>query len=225
MSFFNKYLGKKINSGAMKATSTDSLSDAVATSAVAVGLLVSYIASVNIDGWIGLMVSLFILYSGIMTAKDSLSPLLGQAPALDFVKDVENTVLAHDEVVGIHDLIVHDYGPGRRIISLHAEVPSNSDILVIHDAIDIIELELRHKFSCDVTIHMDPIAVDDESTKNLCTLVKEKLKQIDENLSIHDFRMVEGKTHTNLIFDVTVPYKFRLSDAEVGALVRKAVHH
>lgn len=199
----------------------DSLTDAVATSAVVLGIAVSYFAKLHIDGWIGMLVALFILYTGWTTARDSLSPLLGQAPDAAFVRQIEETVLAHDEVSGVHDLIVHDYGPGRRIISLHAEMPCNADILTMHDAVDVIELELRHKFGCDVTIHMDPVAVDHGEIGALRERVEEMVRGIDPSISIHDFRMVNGVTHTNLIFDVTVPHRFRLSDAQVAQRVRE----
>lgn len=223
MAYFNRVLGRRIGSSAMMATSTDSLTDAVATTAVLVGMLIGHLSGRHIDGYIGILVALFILYSGFTTARDSLSPLLGQAPDIDFVKSVGQTVMAHKEVVGIHDLIVHDYGPGRRIISLHAEVPSNRDILETHDLIDRIEMQLRDEFQCDVTIHMDPIVVDDEEISILRTKVVDLVKEIDPALSIHDFRMVEGPTHTNLIFDVLAPYHFRLSDAELIEAVREGV--
>ena len=223
MCWFNRSLGSRLGSTAMKATAMDSLTDAVATSAVVLGIAVSYFAKLNIDGWIGMLVALFILYTGWTTARDSLSPLLGQAPDAAFVRQIEETVLAHDEVSGVHDLIVHDYGPGRRIISLHAEMPCNADILTMHDAVDVIELELRHKFGCDVTIHMDPVAVDHGEIGALRERVEEMVRGIDPSISIHDFRMVNGVTHTNLIFDVTVPHRFRLSDAQVAQRVREGV--
>lgn len=223
MCWFNRTLARRLGSTAMKATAMDSLTDAVATSAVVLGIMISYLAKVNIDGWIGMFVALFILYTGWTTARDSLSPLLGQAPDAAFVHQVEDTVLAHDEVSGVHDLIVHDYGPGRRIISLHAEMPCNADILTMHDAVDVIELELRHKFGCDVTIHMDPVAVDDGEIAALRNRVEEMVRGIDPAISIHDFRMVSGITHTNLIFDVSVPHRFRMSDAQVAQRVREGV--
>lgn len=223
MCWFNRLLAARINSAAMRAASMDSLTDAVATTAVLIGILISQMFRWNIDGWIGMLVALFILYTGFTTARDSLSPLLGQAPDAGLVKDIADTVQAHDEVVGIHDLIIHDYGPGRRIISLHAEVPCNVDILVMHDAIDLIELELRHKFNCDVTIHMDPIAVNDEETDAVRCKVVDMVKGISAELSIHDFRMVQGTTHTNLIFDVMVPHKFSMSDTQIAEAVREGV--
>ncbi len=223
MSRFNRAIGKRIQSSAMKATATDSLTDAVATAAVASGVAVNYFFGINLDGWIGVIVALFILYSGFSTARDSLSPLLGQAPAPEFVRAITDTVMAHEEVAGIHDLIIHDYGPGRCMVSLHAEVPSSADILAIHDAIDVIELELRHRFNCEVTIHMDPVETDNAVTNELRQRVEALVKRIDPVISIHDFRIVQGTTHTNLIFDVLLPHKFRMPDAQVGELIRQGV--
>lgn len=223
MAYFNRKLGRRIGSAAMMATSADSLTDAVATTAVLIGMIIGHLFGLQIDGYIGVLVALFILYSGFTTARDSLSPLLGQAPDKEFVHSIGETVLAHREVVGIHDLIVHDYGPGRCIISLHAEVPSNRDILEMHDLIDRIEMELREKFQCDVTIHMDPIVMDDEEIRILRGRVVELVKDIDPALTIHDFRMVVGPTHTNLIFDILTPYRFRLTDAELAEAVREGV--
>lgn len=223
MSYFNRTLGTRIESTAMKATAMDSLTDVVATSAVAVGVLISHFFHIQVDGWIGMLVALFILYSGFTTARDSLSPLLGQAPDAEFVRQIEETVLSHPEVIGLHDLIVHDYGPGRCMISLHAEVPSSMDVLVMHDAIDLIELELRSRFHCEATIHMDPIVTDDKVAAVLKEKVKQLAQKIDPEITIHDFRMVQGKTHTNLIFDVTVPHKFWLTDAQVANCIRSSV--
>ena len=223
MCYFNRTIARKIDSTAMKATAMDSLTDATATSAVAVGILLSHFFEWKIDGWIGILVAGFILYTGFQTAKDSLSPLLGQPPAPEFVQAIADTVMAHPEIVGIHDLIVHDYGPGRCMISLHAEVPSNADILAVHDIIDTIELQLREKFHCDATIHMDPIAVDDALTRDLREQVEQIVKAIDPALSIHDFRLVAGKTHTNLIFDLVVPFRFRLDDRTLMDLVKRKI--
>lgn len=223
MAYFNRTLGKKINSSAMRAACMDSVTDAVATAAVLAGIVAGHFLNVYLDPWLGMLVALFILYTGFTTARDSLSPLLGQAPDPAFVHDIEQTVLAHCEVVGLHDLIVHDYGPGRCIISLHAEVPANADMLEIHDVIDRIELELRGKFGCDTTIHMDPIALDDEETQALRRSVEELVREIDPAVSIHDFRMVRGATHTNLIFDVLVPHRFRMEDKELARRVRNGV--
>lgn len=224
MAYFNRNLSKRIASSAMHAASVDSLTDVIATSTVLIGILVGHFFHLYLDPWLGLLVALFILYSGFNTAKDCLSPLLGQAPDPAFVEDIQKTVMAHSEVVGIHDLIVHDYGPGRCIVSLHAEVPASVNILEIHDVIDQVELELRGKFGCDTTIHMDPIALDDEETQSLRHRVESLVKEIDASITIHDFRMVKGVTHTNLIFDVLVPHRFRCDEREMAKQIRDRVH-
>ena len=223
MSWFNRTLSRRINSAAMKAVSVDSLTDAVATTAVLVSTVAAHLTGLKLDGITGLLVAGFILYSGFNTAKDSLSPLLGEAPDSALVQEIEQTVLDHPPVVGVHDMIVHDYGPGRRIISLHAEVPSTGDILEMHDVIDHIELELQQKYNCVATIHMDPVAVDDPEVQAMKERVTALVQGIDPELGIHDFRMVKGPTHTNLIFDVTVPFRFRLPDPVVGQTIRDRV--
>lgn len=215
MFFYNRKLGKKLDSSAMLATGTDSLSDTLATTVVLISTLVAHFSGLAIDGWCGVAVGLFICYAGINAAKDTISPLLGQAPDKEFVEQVNNIVMAHEEVIGIHDLIVHNYGPGRVLISLHAEVPADGDILSLHDVIDTIEHELRDTLDCHAVIHMDPVQVGDKETERLKGIVKECLREIDASLTMHDFRIVTGPTHTNLIFDVVTPYDFSMSDNEL----------
>lgn len=215
MAFYNRKIGKKINSAAMMATATDSLSDTLATTVVLIATLVSHITGVAIDGYCGVLVGLFICYAGINAAKDTISPLLGQAPDPEFVQQINDIVMAHEGVIGIHDLIVHNYGPGRVIISLHAEVPADGDILTMHDMIDLIEHELRDSLNCNAVIHMDPISTNDEETNYLKETVSGYLAEIDTTLTMHDFRIVKGPTHTNVIFDVVTPYRFRMTDAEL----------
>ncbi len=223
MCIYNKNVGKKINSAALKATATDSLSDSIATFAVLVSTLISHFLNVNIDGYTGVLVALFILFAGYNAAKDTISPLLGQSPDPEFVKQVEEIVMSHDVAVGIHDLIVHDYGPGRRIISLHVEVPGNADIFEAHDEIDLIERTLQEKLNCQTTIHMDPVVTDDETVKEVKAVVACLVKNIDESVTIHDFRMVSGPTHTNLIFDVVVPFSIKMTDEEVKNEIARLV--
>lgn len=216
MALYNTVYGKKIDSSAMKATATDSLSDCIATTVVLLSMLLYWITGINLDGWSGLVVAIFILLAGVSSAKDTLSPLLGEAPDMEFVHDIEETVKAHAMVAGVHDMVIHNYGPGRIMVSLHAEVPGNLDIYKIHDEIDLIERELKSKYHCEVVIHMDPIAVDNKKVMGLRKEVEALVKQMDEVLSIHDFRMVEGPTHTNLIFDVVVPQGYPKTDEEVS---------
>lgn len=224
MSLYNRSVGKKINSSAMLATATDSLSDAVSTLVVLAAMGVQALFQVNIDGWAGLAVAIFIMFAGFNAARDTLSPLLGQAPERELVEEIEKIVMAHPEVVGIHDLIVHDYGPGRMHISLHAEVCGNQDIFVIHDAIDNAEMEVRERFGAVTTIHMDPIEADNTEVGAIRCAVAEKLREIDPVLSIHDFRMVPGVSHTNLIFDAVVPAGFAMEDGELAQRIRDLVH-
>lgn len=223
MAFYNNNVGKKINSSTLKATATDSLSDSIATFAVLVSTLISHFLNINIDGYTGVLVAGFILFAGYNAAKDTISPLLGQSPDPEFVKNVEDIVMSHDVAVGIHDLIVHDYGPGRQIISLHVEVPGNADIFEAHDEIDLIERTLKEKLSCEATIHMDPVVTDDEAVNELKAVVCTLVKDIDERVTIHDFRMVSGPTHTNLIFDVVVPFSIKMTDEQIKEKIGQLV--
>lgn len=215
MAAYNFRIGKKISSAAMRATGTDSLSDSVATGTVLLCLLVSYWFDLQLDAYCGLLVSGFIMFSGIRAAKETVDPLLGSAPDKELIDRITEIVYAQPCVSGIHDLIVHDYGPGRMMISLHAEVPADADILEMHDAIDQIEKELRDALLCDAVIHMDPIATDDEQVLAVREKVSSLVTCIDKSLTIHDFRMVVGPTHTNVIFDITVPFEVKKSDGEI----------
>lgn len=223
MAFYNKRIGRKINSTAMKATSMDSLSDSVATSVVLLSMIIMQFSGIIIDGWSGILVALFILYSGYNAAKDTLTPLLGQVPDADFVNRIEEIVMSHDEIIGIHDLVVHDYGPGRIMISLHGEVSGDGDIFILHDAIDRIEQELNEELRCESVIHMDPVAVRDEKVIRMHKEVEEKIKSIYPVVNIHDFRMVKGPTHTNIIFDAVVPFGFEISDDKVKTEIENAI--
>lgn len=223
MCYYNRTVGKRISSTAMRATAMDSLSDSAATSAVLIATLAGRFAGVLIDGWCGILVALFIIWSGLRSGRDTLDPLLGQPPSAEFVAGIRDIVMAHPGILGIHDLIVHDYGPGRRMISLHAEVPANENVLDIHDEIDNIETELKKKLGCETVIHMDPIVVDDGITEETRKKVAALVNRIDGQISIHDFRMVTGPTHTNLIFDAVVPFKFRLADEQVRSEICAAV--
>ena len=207
--FYNKKIAAKINSSAMAATATDSISDCLATAATLLSIILSAATGINLDGYCGVIVALFILFAGFKAAKDTVNPLLGQKPDPEFVKQIEETVLSHEEVVGIHDLVVHDYGPGRIMISLHAEVSDKENILKIHDVIDNIEKELQKKLECHAVIHMDPISTDDENTLKLKKEINEIVKKENPEFSIHDFRVVAGDTHTNIIFDLLIPYGIR----------------
>ena len=216
--WFNRSLSKRIDSAAMAATATDSLSDSVATTVVLLCSFIDHFFHLNIDGVAGILVALFILRAGWESAKDTLDPLLGQAPDPALVSAIQKDILSHPEIVGIHDMIVHDYGPGRTFMSLHAEVPSDCDIMAVHDTIDGVEQELREKYNILTVIHMDPIALDEATTKMRIKIAR-LVQEIDPDMTIHDFRMTDGPKRTNLIFDVVVPYHFKLSDSELRLLI------
>ncbi|MDE6724113.1 MAG: cation diffusion facilitator family transporter [Ruminiclostridium sp.] len=216
---FNKKLGEKINSVALRATATDSLSDVLSTTAVIAGMLVCYCFDVNIDGYIGLAVAVFIVFSGLRTAKESLSPLLGQMPDKETVKSIQKYVCGYDRIIGIHDLIIHNYGAGTSFVSFHAEVDSEMVLTEAHELIDKIEKDLREKFNCFVTIHIDPVDVNDRETTELCRKVKEIVEDIDKELSIHDFRVLKSAAKKSVIFDLNLPYNYKLSDIQVKNMV------
>lgn len=223
MSYFNRSLSRRIGSAAMAATATDSLSDAAATSAVLLSSLIGRFTGVNIDAWAGILVAIFILRAGWGAAKDTLNPLLGQSPDPELVRDIERTVLAHPQVVGIHDMIIHDYGPGRSMMSLHAEVPAGADIMAVHDEIDAIERELKAKYHIEASIHMDPIVTGDETISKARQMVLDLVREVDPAMTIHDFRMTSGPKHRNLIFDVVVPYSVKRSDDEVRQEIERKI--
>jgi len=214
MFLYNRAVAKKIDSAAMGATARDCLSDCVSTLVVLVSALLARFFGLQIDGWCGLLVALFILYAGISSVRDTISPLLGEPPTREFVAEIERLTLSDERVVGIHDLIVHDYGPGRRMISLHAEVPADGDILEMHDMIDNIERQLSAQLGCDAVIHMDPIAVNDVRVAALREKTAALAATLGDGVTIHDFRMVEGPSHTNLIFDLVLPAGAALSAGE-----------
>ena len=221
---YNRGIGRKINSPGMAATAMDSLSDSIATSVVLISMLLSRFAGVNADGWGGIAVACFIIFSGFKAAKETLSPLLGNPPDPQLVHDITNIVLSHSEVMNVHDLIVHDYGPGRLMVSLHAEVPGNGDIYALHDTIDTIEYELSSKLGCDAVIHMDPVSPDGTKTAHMRDELAEAAKSIDPRLSIHDFRIVDGPTHTNVIFDAVLPNDSKLTEEEAVAQLAALVN-
>lgn len=212
---YNRAVGKHIDSATVLACASDSLNDAMATGIVLLAMLASHFWGWQIDGWCGLLVSLFILKAGVGSAKDTVDELLGHAPAPELVQSIEQSVLAHPEISGVHDLIVHDYGAGRLMVSLHAEVSADGDLLALHDVVDNAERELCDRLGCIATIHMDPVRTNDAAVSEMYHRVKELVHAYDPALSMHDFRMVPGPTHTNLIFDVVAPHNYRLSDREL----------
>ncbi|MCI1209337.1 MAG: cation diffusion facilitator family transporter [Treponema sp.] len=224
MYFYNHSTAKKIASAAMDATAKDSLSDTISTFVVLASFAASYFTDFKFDGIAGLFVALFIIYSGYTAAKETIEPLLGSAPKKEFVNDIEKEVLQHKPIAGIHDLVVHDYGPGRRFISLHAEVPGDGNIFDLHDIIDNVEYTLSKKFGCEAVIHMDPIDLNNKELGNLKHLVLAEIKHINSDFTIHDFRMVPGRTHTNLIFDVVKPSTCTAPDETIKKEIIDRVH-
>lgn len=224
MFIYNRSIGKKIDSSTLKATATDSISDTVSTLAVLVSAILTVKFGILIDGWVGLAVAGFIMFAGISSAKETIDSLLGTPPDEEFCKSVEDIVLSHDGMIGIHDMIVHNYGPGRVFISLHAEVPSDGNFVDIHDTIDNIEHDIMRETGCLATIHMDPVDVRDELTNQMKAKVGEIISEIDEQITFHDFRMVSGPTHTNVIFDIVIPYNYKYSDEEIVSIIADKIH-
>lgn len=223
MAYYNMKTGKKINSAAMAATAADSLSDSIATSAVLFSALISKFTSVNLDGWCGILVAVFILYAGYSTAKDTLNPLLGQAPSEQFINSIENIVLSYDNVKGIHDLVVHDYGPGRIMISLHAEVPGDNDIYELHDMIDSIEREISSVLSCEAVIHMDPVDYDNPEIMEKKSLLEQYINDFDSVITIHDFRIIHTSENTKLLFDAVIPSEYKLTPEKTKSALEQIV--
>ncbi len=224
MAIYNRAVGIKIKSPTVRAVATDSLSDACATAAVLIAMLAYHFFGVNIDAWAGALVAIMILRAGYMAAKDTISPLLGNPPEPEFVQRIQDIVHEYPEVVGVHDLVVHDYGAGRVMISLHAEVPASGDIMLLHDVIDTIEHRLQDEMNCSAVIHMDPISTDDQQINDTKALVLERIHaELGDEISVHDFRMVPGPTHTNVIFDIVVPFGFSMNDAQAAHAVSEIV--
>lgn len=215
MYFFYVRVGKRISSQTIIAASVDSYSDIAITLVTLISLLISVYFKITIDGYVGVGVSIFVLYAGYTVAKDALSPLLGNEPDPTVVESLKELLTTDKNVLGVHDVIVHDYGPGRMIASAHVEVSSASNFMEIHDEVDLLEKSIGEKMHIPITIHMDPIDMDDSSTKEIRNSVTQIVKLLSDKLSIHDFRMVTGKTHTNLIFDIAVPFGYDLPDEEI----------
>ena len=212
----NLQASKKIGSVALRTTAMDSISDVITTSVVLIGSAVSHFTGLHIDGFMGILVGFFIIKAGYESARDTISPLLGEPPSREFIQEIKETALAHEEVLGVHDIIVHNYGPSRIIMSLHVEVPADKDIIEIHDIIDDIENELRQKYHCIAVIHMDPVVLDDEVICLLKGELQEIVKSLDKRLDIHDLRLVHhGGNERRISFDVSVPYGFKMKDEEI----------
>ena len=214
---YNRIYGRKINSASMKATATDSISDSIATTVVLICILITRYTGLNIDGYAGMAVSCFILLAGFKSIKETIDPLLGKQPDAEFVGRIRDIVMSYDEIIGVHDLVVHDYGPGRRMITLHGEVAEDGDFIGLHDAVDRCERELHDTLGCEAVIHMDPISVNDERVLSMKQAVREMIAEYDNTITIHDFRVVDGNTHINVIFDAVIPISSSKTPAQVKA--------
>lgn len=223
LGLFNRKLGKAINSAAMTAVFTDCVSDCGATAVTIISMLLSHYAGLNVDGILGIVVAIIILIAGINIVKDTINPLLGQPPEKELVDAIEKLIMSYDKVVGIHDLIIHNYGSAKTFGSVHVEVPANENVLVVHEIMDDIEVAVKKEFGIEIVAHTDPIETDNEVVnQNKNELIK-TIRDIDENLSIHDFRLVSGPNHTNLIFDVVLPYESKMTEKEITDVIKSKV--
>lgn len=223
MAFFNTVLGKKISSAAMKATATDSMSDCIATGVVLVSLFISSFSGYNIDGYAGAVVAIFVFLAGIDAANDTIQPLLGKPPEKEFVDAVAHCILEEDKILGLHDMIVHDYGPGRVFVTVHAEVPYDMDIMSAHDIVDLAENRVAQRLNCWITIHMDPVVTDDEMVNELKTVSQNVIDSIDPSISMHDFRVSRNPQRTNIIFDIVVPFGYPIPDEVLKKKIRDGI--
>ena len=224
MFFFNRKIGKIIDSSALIATAQDSLNDCVSTGAIFAAAIITRFVSLpfNLDAVMAIGVALFIMWAGVSSAKDTLDEILGKPPEEQLIADINDTILSFNEFHGIHDLIVHNYGPGRQFASVHVEVPQNADIVACHERIDICEKLICEKFGVNLVIHMDPIDTDDEAVAAAKQNMLAILKEIDQRLTLHDFRMTPAAdTRTNLIFDVVIPSGFKLTEKELNDIICK----
>lgn len=224
MFIYNRSVAKKINSPVMEAVAKDSLGDVVSTGVVVLSVVLGKFTSLPLDGIGGLIVAVFIFKGGIESCKDTINPLLGRPPEKEFVEQIEETVLSFKPILAIHDLIVHDYGPGRLMISLHAEIPGDQNIFALHEVIDHAEYELGRKFGCQATIHMDPIDIDNPRLAQLKEIAAEESQHMDCRFTIHDVRMVPGEKHTNLIFDLVRPHDCQMSENEIREKLAAAIN-
>ena len=220
---FNRKMGKKINSTALLATSQDSINDVISTVVVLIGIIITALTSFNIDGYLGILVSLFILKSGIDLVKETAKPLIGVAPTKEEIEEISNKILSYEGILGIHDLVFHSYGPNKKFITVHTEVDSSVNVMLSHDMIDNIERDFKRDLNIDLVIHMDPIDIKDENTNFYKHVVQEIISNYDESFSMHDFRIVSGPTHTNILFDLVIPVKYKLKPSQVKTEIKELI--
>lgn len=224
MMYFNTKTGKLIKSKTLIATAQDSRNDVISTSAVLISIIIALIFNINLDGYIGLLVAIFILISGFNLVKDTLNPILGQAPDPEVIKELSEIIESYEYVIGIHDLIVHDYGPGNTFASVHCEVDSKIDVILAHDQIDNIEHDVFNKTNIHLVIHYDPIVTDDGVTSEIREKLSQIVSKINSKMSVHDVRVVPGPTHTNIVFDVVVPHEVTYTEKELRQMITSEVH-
>lgn len=224
LSHFNRTLGKRIKSKALEATAADSRNDVVATSAVLAATLISRFTSLNLDGYMGVLVAMFIIISGIGLVKETVSPLLGQAPSKEMYEMIEKKILSYENVLGVHDLMVHSYGPGSYFASAHIEMDAKIDVLSCHDVMDTIERDFLREHNIHIVVHLDPTVLDCEETNELKEVVRQILFDIDPVITFHDFRVVYGETAKNVLFDIVVPPKFKYPDDELVSIIKNRVN-
>lgn len=223
MFFFNRALAKEIGSEALKATAADSISDAAATSAVLLSLLISKWAQIELDGWMGIAVAVFIAFSGIGILKETVSNLLGKAADAETIAAIKQKICAAEGVHGVHDLVIHDYGRSKLFATVHVEVDANMPIMAAHDLADALEKQIGKEMDIALTVHIDPLVFDDPKVNKFRAEAARVVAAVDPHFAMHDFRVVGGKTHSNLVFDVAVPFDCKLSDAEIERRIRDGI--
>ncbi len=224
LSRFNKKLGKLIKSTALDATAADSRNDCIATGAVLIAAIISHFTGFNLDGYMGVGVAIFIFISGIGLVKDTVGPLLGQAPSKEMYEEIEQKILSYDNVLGVHDLLVHSYGPGSYFASAHIEMDAKIDVLVCHDIMDRIERDFLKQNNIHLVVHLDPTVLDCEETNELKEVVKNILHDIDPVITFHDFRVVVGDKAKNVLFDIVVPPSYKYTDKELKTIIKNRVN-
>ena len=224
LSRFNKILGKQIKSTALEATAADSRNDCISTAAVLVATIISHFTSLNLDGFMGVGVAIFILISGIGLVKETIGPLLGQAPSKEMYEKIEQKILSYENVLGVHDLLVHSYGPGSYFASAHIEMDAKIDVLVCHDIMDKIERDFLKQLNIHLVVHLDPTVLDCEETNELKEVVREILYDIDPIITFHDFRVVVGDKAKNVLFDIVVPPSYKYTDKELKDIIKNRVN-
>ncbi len=221
--FFYNHIAKKINATALKSASKDSLSDCFATALVLISAIVAQLFNIAIDGYAGLIVAVLIIYAGVNSARETIDLLLGTPPTKEFVQSIYEFVKSYPEIVGIHDVMVHDYGVGRQIMSFHAEIPSDFNVNIAHEIIDQVERDMHEAFGAIVTIHLDPIAVNDEEVNEMRAFAISCMNEVDESFTLHDFRMTKGDKYINLIFDLVIPVDYKGDEETAARLVAQKI--